>query len=161
LEARDHYDIADERDQFEEFVATGRATPSEEDLAYQAWVRSLRPKRGIVRVRLVSQPPTPYTLFEFAYFPDLVAAGEQVRILDRSGVSGLAGPWDQDFWVFDVDTLTCVVAVMDYTAGSAFHGVRVLENAEIAPYLDVREAALRLSADLNDYHWPEGYVRVA
>ena len=158
LEARDNYDITDEREQFEEFIHEGTTTPSEEDLAYQAWVRSVRASnRTIGRVRLIGLPVTDYTRFEMAYYPDLVAAGEEVRILDRSKIAGRSGPWNCDFWVIDSEH----VAAMQYNAGGEFLGVQMLDDRDAKPYLAVREIALEMSVKLSNYRWPEEKTRVA
>lgn len=158
LEARDEYDISEERDQFEEFLATGRATPSEDDLDWQAWIRSVRSSgRSIGRVRLVGRPVTHYTRFEMAYYPDLVAAGEDVRILDRATIAGREGPWSRDFWVFDGSQ----VAVMHYTEAGAFLGVELLDPQRAQPYLQLREQATALAVALADYRLPEERPRVA
>lgn len=158
LEARDTYDIGEEREQFEAFIQGGTTTPSAEDLAYQEWVRAVRTSgREIGRVRLVGTPVTDYTRFEMAYYPDLVAAGEEVRILDRSQISGRTGPWNRDFWVIDSEH----VAAMHYNAGGEFLGVQMLDDRDAKPYLAVRETALELSVPLSEYRWPEETTRVA
>lgn len=158
LEARDDYDITDEREQFEQFIREGTATPSEEDRAYQAWVRSVRAShRMIGRVRLIGHPITDYTRFEMAYYPDLVAAGEEVRILDRSKIASRHGPWDRDFWVIDSDH----VAVMHYNAGGEFLGVEMVDDRNAKPFLAVRELAQELSVPLADYGWSGGTTQVA
>jgi hypothetical protein len=153
LEARDTYDIGDERDQYEEFLATGQATPSDEDREFQDYLRGVRASgREIGRVRLVGRPITPYTQFEFAYYPDLVAASEDVQILDRGDLTGYAGPWDTDFWIFD-DTL---VAIMDYTDSGEFLGVRLLDDdLDIEPFLEARTRAVALARPLSRYTLPE------
>lgn len=158
LEARDDYDISEEREQFDEFQATGQSTPSQDDLEWQSWVRSVRAsQRTIGRVRLVGQPLTPYTQFEMAYYPELVAAGEEVRILDRARVGGRQGPWHRDFWVFDGRD----VAVMHYNDVGAFLGVELIDRRDAQPYLDLRDDATTLSVPLADYQWPEERSRVA
>jgi hypothetical protein len=158
LEARDNYDMTDEREQFEEFMREGTSTPSEEDLAYQVWVRSVRASnRTIGRVRLIGRPITDYTRFEMDYYPDLVTAGEEVRILDRAKIAGRSGPWNRDFWVID----SAHVAVMHYNTAGEFLGVQMVEDGDAEPYLAVREIALELSVSLSDYRWPEEKTRVA
>lgn len=158
LEARDEYDISEEREQFDEFLATGRATASEDDLAWQSWLRGVRSSgRSIGRVRLVGRPVTRYTRFEMAYYPDLVAAGEDVQVLDRSKVAGKPGPWHDDFWIFDDER----VAVMHYGPRGEFLDAEVLAARDARPYLEVRTEAVALAVALADYHLPEEHPRVA
>jgi hypothetical protein len=151
LEARDTYDISDEREQFDEFVSTGKATPSDEDREFQDFIRGLRASgREIGRVRLVGRPITTYTEFEFAYYPDLVAAGEDVRVVDRADLDDVDGPWDTDFWVFDDE----IVAIMNYTDEGKFLGIDLVEESDVGMYLDARTHAIELSCALADYHLP-------
>lgn len=154
LEARDTYAIGDEREQFEEFVATGHATPSDDDREFQAFIRGVRDsEREIGRTRLIGRPITVYTEFEFDYYPDLVAAGEEVRILDRADLAGYDGPWDTDFWIFDDET----VAIMEYTEDGEYLGVRVLDNngADVQQFFDARTLVVELSSALVDYTLPD------
>ena len=62
LEALDTYDISDERDQFEQFLAGRTPDPSDDDLEWQARARAVVASgRSIGRVRVVGHPITDYT----------------------------------------------------------------------------------------------------
>lgn len=146
LETQDTYDVSDEREQFEQFMAGQEPLPSEEDLEWQAGLRSIAASgRSIGRVRLVGQPITPYTRFEFAYFPETFRAGEDIRVVDRSRLSNPSDPrWDQDFWLFDDQ----VAAVMHYDDGQ-FTGITVADDP--APYIAIRREMLAIAVPFDQY----------
>jgi hypothetical protein len=149
LEARDAYDIDDERDQLADFLAGREPTPSQDDLDWQDGLRTIVASgRSIGRVRLVGQPLTDYTRFEFAAYPANIAAGEDVRILDRAKAP-TAPPWSTDFWLFD----DAAVAVLRYTDTGQFLGIDVhtADTTDLQPYVDVRQAAIAASTPFYDY----------
>jgi hypothetical protein len=146
LEALDTYDVSDEREQFNDFLAGRTPQPSPDDLAWQAQTRGIVTSgRRIGRVRMVGQPITDYTRFEWAAYPDNIAAGEAVRIYDRRWPGGTDSRFEQDFWLFD----DCVAAVMHYAADGQFLGVTITE--EVAPYVETRRLALERSVAFDEY----------
>lgn len=146
LEALDTYDIGDERDQFNDFTAGRTPQPSADDLEWQARARSVVASgRQIGRVRMVGHPITDYTRFEWAAYPDNIAAGETIRVYDRSWPNGTEPQFDQDFWLFD----DRVAAVMNYASDGQFLGIEVTEAVE--PFLRIRQEALTRSVPFHEY----------
>lgn len=157
-EAQDNYDIPEERGQLAEFVRTGKTTPSAGDLEYQQWLRDEGASgRTVARLRLVGEPLTPYTLFELAYFHDLVEAGEDVRILPRAAVPGDTPLWKRDFFIFDDRD----VALMHYDEAGHYLGAQRLTDCDITPYLEIRRQGNALGVPFTEYHLPRGQHRVA
>jgi hypothetical protein len=146
LEALDAYDVSDEREQFDDFLAGRTPQPSADDLAWQAQARAVVASgRHIGRVRMVGQPITDYTKFEWAAYPDNIAAGEVVRIYDRRWPGGTDRRFEQDFWLFD----DCVAAVMRYAEDGQFLGITITED--VAFYMETRRLALERSVAFDEY----------
>ena len=149
LEALDTYDISDEREQFDDFLAGRTPQPSADDLEWQARARDVVASgRSIGRVRMVGHPITDYTRFEWAAYFDNIAAGESIRVYDRTSPGGTDHRFDQDFWLFD----DRVAAVMNYTDDGTFVGVTIDENAE--PYREIKRVALAGSVPFDEYTLP-------
>lgn len=146
LEALDTYDISDEREQFNDFMAGRTLKPSADDLEWQARVRTVVASgRQIGRVRMVGRPITDYTRFEWAAYPDNIAAGESIHVYDRTWPGGIDPRFEQDFWLFD----DRIVALMNYTSDGQFLGITVTED--VAPYLAIKRAALERSIPFDGY----------
>lgn len=142
LEARDVFDIPDERDRIDEYLRTGLVTPSE------GWNRIIRRAAdrgaGIGRVRLVGYPVTGYTRFELAAYAGNAEAGEDIRLVDRRQ---LDASWADapDFWMFDDDQ----VWLMRYDAGGAYLGAELVEDP--TPYQRLHEAIVPLAVRLEQF----------
>lgn len=146
LEALDTYDISDEREQFDDFLAGRTPRPSADDLEWQARTRNvIASGRSIGRVRMVGHPITDYTRFEWAAYLDNIAAGESIRVYDRTSPGGTNHRFDQDFLLFD----DRVAAVMNYTDDGTFLGATIDENAQ--PYREIKRAALAGSVPFDEY----------
>lgn len=80
LEGMQTYDAPGEADAVARFVA-GEA--HEADTSW--WTSMVRSRRAagctMTRVRVITEPITDYTRFELAVYPDLVAAGDEVRVI--------------------------------------------------------------------------------
>lgn len=149
LEALDTYDISDEREQFEDFLAGRTPEPSPDDREWQARAsKVVASGRSIGRVRMVGHPITDYTRFEWAAYPDNIAAGEKVRIFDRTWPGGTDPHFAQDVWIFD----DRVAALMRYADSGEFLEVRITED--VAPYLKMKQSALAGSVPFSEYSLP-------
>lgn len=149
LEALDTYDIGDEREQFEDFLAGRVPQPSADDREWQARARAVVASgRRIGRVRMVGYPVSDYTRFEWAAYPDNIAAGEEVRVYDRRWPGGADPRFAEDVWVFD----DRVAAVMLYGNGGEFLGVEITDD--VTPYLALKRAALAGSVPFHEYVLP-------
>lgn len=146
LEALDTYDISDEREQFNDFMAGRIPEPSPDDLEWQARARAVVASgRQIGRVRMVGHPVTDYTRFEWAAYPYNIAAGENIRVYDRAWPGGAEPRFKQDFWLFD----DRVVAVMNYAGDGRFLGITITED--VVPYLAIKQAALERSVPFDEF----------
>ena len=145
LEARDVYNIPDEQEGLAAFLSRQEVphrTPRNDSwLALVA--RATAAGRSIVRVRVVGRPVTDYTRYEFAVYPQNVAAGERIRVVERSSVPGADTAWvNDDFWLFDDET----VALVRYDEQGCFLGAD--RAIDLDAYLSARPRALALSLDL-------------
>lgn len=146
LEALDTYDIGDEREQFNDFMAGRTPKSSPDDLEWQARARSVVASgRQIGRVRMVGHPITDYTRFEWAAYPDNIAAGETISVYDRAWPGGTDSRFAQDFWLFD----DRIAAVMNYASDGQFLGITTTEDIE--PYLKTKQLALSRSVPFDEY----------
>lgn len=146
LEARDTYLVAEYDDQIEAFLADRPMPPRVDgwaDVVHAATSRDAR----IGRVRLVGHPITDYTRFEFALYPENVAFGEDVRIVDRTWLDGswAAAP---DVWLFD-DRLAFR---QRYSPEGAYRGA---EQVDAAPIVQMRQALLACAVPLAEYRLTE------
>lgn len=142
LEARDTYMIAREAPQLAAFERDG--TPPPPATAWYDTIGSARERGATIgRIRLVGHPITPYTWFEFAAYPGNLAAGEDIRVVDRAW---LDESWDDapDVWVFDGVT----AAVMNYTENGEWLGVDLVDGR---PYQQLRLQLEPLSIRLDEY----------
>lgn len=153
LEALDTYDIGDERGQFEDFLAGRTPQPSQDDLEWQERARKVVASgRSIGRVRMVGHPITDYTRFEWTAYPDNITAGEEVRVFDRTWPGGTDPRFKQDVWIFDDH----VAAVMRYTSSGEVLEPTITED--VAPYLEMKRAALAGSVPFDAYTLPSDQV---
>ena len=108
LEMRDSYALRGEARRFAAFLANGRRDRAAEAPERRAWVELIhgltRTGRLVRRARVVSEPLSDYTRFEWAGTDVLVEAGEEVRWLPRCLASPIALPGN-DFWLFDKSTV--------------------------------------------------------
>ncbi|QEV18651.1 DUF6879 family protein [Streptomyces alboniger] len=104
LEMRDLYGAAEEAEDFQTWLETGRLDTDPGSPDWAPWVSlvSHAVGRGVTvrRARIVSEPVTQYIRYEHASTSVNVAAGELVRWLPRRRASDIALPGN-DFWLFD------------------------------------------------------------
>jgi hypothetical protein len=149
LEGRDDYNVPDEADRLAAFLE-GRELPARTP-STDAWLglvaNATAAGRRMVRVRVVGMPVTDYTRFELAVYPENIAAGEQVRLVERDSLPQLSdNSWDEDFWLFDGQT----VAVLRYDAEGRFLGVA--EGTDIDRYRRIEREALARSVEFGALH---------
>lgn len=149
LEGRDEYNVPDEADRLAAFLE-GRELPARTP-STDAWLglvaNATAAGRRMVRVRVVGKPVTDYTRFELAVYPENIAAGEHVRLVEREKLpEGAENSWDEDFWLFDGQT----VAVLRYDSEGRFLGVE--QGTDINPYTRIEREALARSVEFGDFH---------
>jgi uncharacterized protein DUF6879 len=143
LETLSVYDVEEEREEFERFLAGGDMGPDWDD---NPWVRSMTDKgKEVSRVHVLRSPPTDYLRYELAAYPGNITAGESIGIIDlaEQAVTGLP---DHDFWLFDDRD----VYRMHYTPKGAFIG-ELLPADRLAEYQDYQERALTEAVPFADY----------
>jgi hypothetical protein len=146
LEARDTYRVADEQERIQQFMRTGIAP--RKTIENNSWMATIAAAQArgahMGRVRLVGHPITPYTRFEFAAYCDNVAAGEDVRVVDRAW---LDDSWQDapDFWIFDSKT----VFIQNYDHDGTYLGAELVHDAR--PYVELRERIAALAVPLVNY----------
>jgi hypothetical protein len=150
LEVRDRYDMADEQEDLAAFLNGQQIPPrtpgNDPWLALVA--RATASGRTIERVRIAAQPLTDYTRFEFAVYPENIAAGEMIRVVERGSLQGADRTCaEDDFWIFDDKT----VVVLRYDEDGRF--LRAEQVGDVDTYLFARQQALALSVDFADFPW--------
>jgi hypothetical protein len=99
------------------------------------------------RVHVVTEPLSDYLRFELDFYRGSAAAGEDIRILPRSRVTGLDLP-GFDFWLMDGTT----AAVMTYGDRGLWLGVQVVTDPGFAARCRTwRDTAMACAMTLRDY----------
>ena len=129
LEARDHYDIAEEGDQLRQFAA-GRLEEAEHRAYMEEWMGMVRSARTagkrFERVRIVPAVLTDYLRLELQGNRYNAEAGEDIRYLERERANALDLP-DHDFWLFDDERL----ALQYFTASGRPLGALVVTDPAV------------------------------
>ncbi|WP_414168262.1 DUF6879 family protein [Streptoverticillium reticulum] len=144
LETLSVYDVEEEREEFEAFLA-GKPMPPE--WSDNPWVRSMTDLgKTVSRVHVLSSPLTDYLRYELSAYPGNITAGETIGIIDlaRQRVTGLP---DHDFWLFD----DAEVYRMHYTGSGKFVGAERLAPARLAEYRRYQEVAEEAAVPFADY----------
>ncbi|MEQ4208282.1 DUF6879 family protein [Actinopolymorpha sp. B9G3] len=126
LEVRTSYGSSEEDDAFPRFLAG-------EDPGldwFEPWLDLMREQTGhgkrVERVRLIDDPPSDYLRFELWGTPHNLAAGEDIRYLDRRKAPELDLP-THDYWLFD----SRLVARLEFGQQDRFLGVTLDETPSI------------------------------
>ncbi|GAA0507467.1 hypothetical protein GCM10011581_20800 [Saccharopolyspora subtropica] len=125
----------------------GKPKPEGHNAAWHETVRSLvAAGKSIGRVRTVRQPLTEYQQYQRDWgIPGNIAAGEDIRILDLTGLD-LDLP-SQDFWIFDGVTVVDV----NFRPDGTLINVDKLENPNVDQYIRWQETALAHSVPFNEW----------
>ncbi|GAA1983197.1 DUF6879 family protein [Amycolatopsis minnesotensis] len=146
LEARDVYGVPAENARLQAFLA-GESLP--ESATKTAWgeqtAAAAAAGRSFARVRMIGHPVTDYTRWEMSVYPENIAAGEDVRILDRAWLNDENPLWQQDVWLFDDET----AVIQRYADDGAYLGPELADDP--APYVALRARALELSVPYSEY----------
>jgi hypothetical protein len=134
LECLPAYDVTEdaEREAYAAWSAGEELPPVERDWP-KLVASAVAAGKTMQRVRLIETPPTEYQRFEMEHgYPDNVAAGEEIAILDHKP----DGLLTVDFWLFDDTT----AVVLEYDDAGRFLRPVVAETVE--PYRHARDLAL-------------------
>jgi hypothetical protein len=158
LEARDDYAIPGEDQDFDDFLA-GRPL-AERTVENNWWMATVAAARAanktFGRVRLITRPVSDYTRFELVSYPENVAAGEDVFVLDRAWLAPVDEHWaHQDFWLFDDD----IAVLQHFSSTGKFLGVE--RASDPAPYCEIHRRAMSLAVPLDEYSLVQASVGVA
>jgi len=154
LETLQAYAVAEERDEYEEFLRTGRLdSPGDEE--WQAMIRRhVAAGRSLRRVHVVEEPLSDYMRYEIAGYLRNQAAGEDIRIIPV-----LAGDWPEglpplgtDYWLIDDGQPSGGAWTMEYDGAGGWLRATYVEDPEtIENYRRWRDTALALAVPLTDY----------
>ncbi|HEX3816228.1 MAG TPA: hypothetical protein VHX59_25595 [Mycobacteriales bacterium] len=101
------------------------------------------------RIHLVEEPLTDYLRYEFSAYVESQAAGEQIRIADRTSANL---DFNEDFWLFDESRDDAYAIAMRYAEDGSMHGFElVTDPPTLARYTAMKGAAWGASVPLNDY----------
>lgn len=135
LESRSHTHIEEEQPRVRAFLAG--ELPERCELQQTTWTeivgRQTSAGRAFQRVRVMNQPLTEYNRYLIYRTPYNLAAGEDIRYLDRDRANALALP-DHDFWVFD----SAVVCFLRFTADGRLIGSDTVSDPEIVAWHEER-----------------------
>jgi hypothetical protein len=116
LELRDTYKVESEDEPFQRFLDN---QPDDYEWLND-WLSLIRnvTAEGVTvqRARVMSVPHCDYTRWGLAVAPHAIAAGEDIRYLPRHLAQGIDFP-DEDYWLFDDDTLVLSVFSDDGRTG--------------------------------------------
>ncbi|WP_433530283.1 DUF6879 family protein [Micromonospora sp. CA-263727] len=149
LEVQPAYEVAEERQSIEEFLA-GEPRPVTEFPFYAAWLDQIRSVtaegRRVERVRILDEPPTDYQRWEIWSGCYNSTAGETIRYMTRSQAEEVGIPIDHDWWLFDSQR----VAVMRFSdRGEPLGGEIIEEPAIVAQHNEWWHLAVQNSAAIS------------
>ena len=153
LETLQHYDVPGDEERQRAFHAGHSLPPPRraklDDLDLIAKLH--QSGRNVGRVHVVDQPLSPYVRYEVAVYAENVAAGEDVRIADRSLHSELEALME-DFAIFDAETDDPGVVLFNYDTGGRVRGYRVAGDRETVDRCRVQyDLALARSVPLSEF----------
>ncbi|MEU6925144.1 MULTISPECIES: DUF6879 family protein [unclassified Streptomyces] len=149
LELRDEYSVPLEEGPYEKWL--GGATDNAFMDSWLSMIRRLtQGGKTVRRVRVVTEPHTPYIRWEHENTPLNEGAGEQIRWLPRHKLpEGLSFPLGgEDWWLFDDKLL----AVAHFDSGGRVLGSEVIDDPEtVAECVRVRDLLWNSAIQHSEY----------
>jgi len=103
------------------------------------------------RVRVLSQPLTEYQRYQLVGYQESAAAGDVIRVADRSAHPELAA-LDRDFWLFDADGPRPFAALMSYDEVDSYLGSEITTAAAAIEHCKAgQRLAERFAVPLDNY----------
>ena len=141
METLPRYAVDSERERLRRYLV---GDPLEVEPATREWLEfmaaEIRSGKRWHKVHIVRSPIVEYLRFECEWGYAVSAEyGQEVYILDESERARPAGIPDEDFWLFDDDT----VARLRYDPDGGFVGAELAEPALVPGYRRYRDLALR------------------
>lgn len=153
LETLQRYTIAEEEARIQAW-REGKPRP-ERSVRTSPWLRrvavSTAEGKDWGRVHVVEHPLSEYLRYQIEGYIESVAAGEEIRIAEKSADPSLAdlGP---DFWLFDGGSPEAFAILMSYDADGHWLGAEYTTDPEtLEKCRQARALALRHSVPLNVY----------
>ncbi len=154
VEALQHYTVPGDEERQRAFHS-GKPLPppgpgKQDDLSLIARLHSAG--RTVGRIHVVDQPLSDYLRYELAVYAENAAAGEEIRIADRSLYPEL-GEIAADFAIFDPEAgEDAVVVAFDYDAAGLVHGYRIVTGPlMVDEYRELLELAYAYSVPLDEF----------
>jgi hypothetical protein len=150
VEALQHYTVPGDEDRQRAFHAGEPLPPARQAKAGSlALIARLRDTgRTVGRIHVVDRPLSPYVRYELAVYAENVAAGEEVRIADRS-LHPVLGEITADFAVFDAEAPADTRAILfDYDAAGLVTGYRIAGAEALGACLEQLDLAYAYSVPL-------------
>jgi hypothetical protein len=154
VEALQHYTVPGDEERQRAFHAGEPLPPprsgKQDDLTLIARLRGAG--RTVGRIHVVDRPLSDYVRYELAAYAENVAAGEEVRIADRSLYPEL-GEITADFVIFDAEAPSdAKVILFDYDAAGLVRGYRIATDTEtIGRCTEQLDLAYAYSVPLGDF----------
>lgn len=147
FETQPAYSMPNEEENLRRWRA-GEHKPESHNATWHDTVRrAVGAGKTIGRVRTVRHPLTEYQRFQLDWaIPGNIAAGEDIRILDLTGLD-LDLP-SQDFWIFDEGT----VVDLNFRPDGTLINVDKLEEPDLDQYLKWRDTALAHAVSLREWN---------
>ena len=153
VEALQHYTVPGDEDRQQAF-REGRPLPPPrqdklDDLALIGKLRESGRQAG--RIHVVDWPLSPYVEYEIAVYAENAAAGEDVRIADRSLYPEL-GEVTEDFVIFDAEAEEdATVILFDYDADGLVRGYKIIAGRAAGDYREMLALAYAYSVPLSEF----------
>jgi hypothetical protein len=154
VEALQHYTVPGDEDRQRAFRAGEPLPPPRAELLddFRLIAELRETGRTVGRVHVVDRPLSDYVRYELAVYAENVAAGEEVRIADRSLYPEL-GEVTEDFVVFDAEAGSdAAVILFDYDDAGLIRGYRIITGRqEVDLYRGTLDLAYAYSVPLSDF----------
>ncbi|MBO2456544.1 DUF6879 family protein [Actinomadura violacea] len=152
LETRNRYNVPDERPSFEAFMAGRREL--DESVRSGPWYdmtrQAAREGRPFARVRIVSTPLNDYSRYALWAAQGNLAAGEEIRYLDRDRAEALGLPVrpPHDAWLLDDER----IAVLHFDDEDQLLGAELLDDpTTIEQHQAWRDIAWKTSVSRDEF----------
>jgi hypothetical protein len=155
IEALQHYTVPGDEERQRAFHAGEPLPPPKpgkvDDLALIA--RLSNGGRRVGRIHVVDRPLSDYIRYELAVYAENVAAGEEVRIADRSLDPADLAELAEDFAIFDAEAYSDTAAVrFDYDNRGLVRGYRIVTDLEtVEQYREQLDLAYAYSVPLDEF----------
>lgn len=153
LEAQQHYDVPGDEDRQRAFHRGDPLPPPRQskidDLRLISDLRGAG--RRVGRVHIITWPLSAYVRYELVMYTENVAAGEDVRITERSAHEDLVNVI-ADFAIFDSETDNPELILFDYAPGGRLRGYEYSqEPGAVAHYRRQYRLAIEHSVSLQEF----------